>query len=185
MGRALRPGETFMDALREASAFFAKEGPVYDALARVTRHFADAGIDYAITGGMAMAAHGYMRFTADVDVLLARERIDAAAAVLHAAGYRREARRRWHDGLIPIDLFAVDDPASIAIEIDGIQVIVLEKLIDHKLASERLHDLADVQRLIEGLNLPLDFADKLDPSVREKYIEYWHGHQNATGPDRE
>jgi hypothetical protein len=47
--------------------------------------------------------------------------------------------------------------------------------------TDEVHDtLARVTR-----RLSLDLAEKLDPSVRETYIEYWRVHQNATGPDRE
>jgi hypothetical protein len=191
MGKVIAPGESLVDVLKEASAFFAKEGPVYDALARLTRHLSNAGIDYAIIGGMAMAAHGYMRFTADVDVLIAAENLDLTESCLVAAGYKHATGRRWHDVAgTAIDLFPRGDPAAVSMEIDGIRVVRLEKLIDYKLAAglanpHRLHDLADVQRLIEGLDLPLDFAQKLDPSVRDTFIEYWHAIQNATGPDRE
>ena len=51
--------------------------------------------------------------------------------------------------------------------------------------SHRLRDLADVQDLIAALRLPLELAEQLDPSVREKYREFWYAIQNATGPDRE
>lgn len=54
----------------------------------------------------------------------------------------------------------------------------LEKIIELKLvfglaaAPQRLFDLGLVQKVIEHLNLPLDLAEKLDPSVRDTYIEY-------------
>ncbi len=52
----------------------------------------------------------------------------------------------------------------------------LEKLVELKLASgmtapDRLKDLADVQELIKIRGLSRDFAGKLDPYVREKYLE--------------
>lgn len=52
--------------------------------------------------------------------------------------------------------------------------------------ERRLRDLGDVQDLIAALNLPLSLAGKLDPSVRDTYIQYWHANKNATtGPERE
>ena len=82
------------------------------------------------------------------------------------------------------------DPTTSSIDVDGIRVITLEKLIELKLASglsapHRLSDLGDVQRLIETLRLPLNLADRLDGSVRDTYVEYWHAVQNAPGPNRE
>jgi hypothetical protein len=38
-------------------------------------------------------------------------------------------------------------------------------------APDRLKDLADVQELIKIRGLSSDFAEKLDPYVRKKYLE--------------
>jgi hypothetical protein len=67
-------------------------------------------------------------------------------------------------------------PAEASTEIDGIRFVTLEKLIELKLASgisapDRLKDLADVQELIKIRKLDADFARKLDPYVRAKYLE--------------
>ena len=40
-------------------------------------------------------------------------------------------------------------------------------------APHRLHDLADVLRLVREAALPRDFALQLDPYVRPKYEELW------------
>ncbi|MBI5713203.1 MAG: hypothetical protein HZC38_07240, partial [Chloroflexi bacterium] len=76
------------------------------------------------------------------------------------------------------------DPKDIRVERDGLWVITLEKLIELKLASglsaaHRLKDLSDVQELITLLHLPLDFAAKLDPSVRPEYQRLWQAAQSA------
>jgi hypothetical protein len=67
-------------------------------------------------------------------------------------------------------------PNEASIEIDGIKFVTLGKLIELKLASgisasDRLKDLADVQELIKIKQLDADFALKLDPYVRAKYLE--------------
>lgn len=36
----------------------------------IARHFAEAGVEYALVGGYAIAAHGFNRFTEDIDVLV-------------------------------------------------------------------------------------------------------------------
>ena len=56
------------------------------------------------------------------------------------------------------------------------KTLSLEKLIELKLASgitapHRLKDLADVQELVKVKNLTADYADKLNPFVREKFLE--------------
>jgi len=57
-----------------------------------------------------------------------------------------------------------------------VKTLSLEKLIELKLASgitapHRLKDLADVQELVKVKNLTADYADKLNPFVREKFLE--------------
>jgi hypothetical protein len=75
-------------------------------------------------------------------------------------------------------------PAEASIDRDGVRVITLEKLIELKLASglsaehRRYRDLADVQDLITTLELPRDFAQKLDASVRDEYVRLWSTVQN-------
>jgi hypothetical protein len=69
-------------------------------------------------------------------------------------------------------------------ERDGYRVIILEKLIELKLASgmtapHRLRDLADVQDLIATLGLPLELEEQLDNSVRNEYRRLWETVQQA------
>jgi hypothetical protein len=75
---------------------------------------------------------------------------------------------------------AFPDPAApgVTVKKEGIRVLALEKLIELKLASglsasHRLRDLADVQDLITRRKLPLDLADRLDPSVQAAYRDLW------------
>ena len=56
--------------------------------------------------------------------------------------------------------------------------LTLEKLIELKLASgmsapDRLRDLADVLEMTRLKKLRADFAEKLDPYVREKFLELY------------
>ena len=57
-------------------------------LQRVCRAFDDAGVDYALVGGQAVALHGVVRATLDVDVALRWERpvVVAAEAALRKMG---------------------------------------------------------------------------------------------------
>ena len=75
---------------------------------------------------------------------------------------------------------SLPNPASASVEIDGVRVVTLEKLIELKLASgmtapDRLKDLADVQELIKTRGLPASFAEELNPYVREEYLRLWGG----------
>ena len=199
----------FLDAVRATSKFFMKSDNVHETLNRVTRRLEDEGIGYALVGGLALFAHGFRRYTTDVDILVTREGLVAVHKKLVGRGYLPQfqgARKKLRDTQtgVPVDFITTGeypgdgkpkpvsfpDPVSTSIEMDGKRVIRLEKLLELKLASgmsapHRVSDLGDVQRVIETLQLPREFVDKLDPSVRDKYVELWDAIRNATGPDRE
>jgi hypothetical protein len=46
-------------------------------------------------------------------------------------------------------------------------------------APHRLRDLADVQDLVDALDLPAELAEKLDESVRDEYHRLWQTVQDA------
>jgi hypothetical protein len=60
-------------ALREGSMHFEEKNAVHKTLQRITRRLNELQIPYAVVGGMAMFAHGFRRFTEDVDLLVTRE----------------------------------------------------------------------------------------------------------------
>ena len=94
----------------------------------VARALQEAGVRYLIAGGLAVNAHGYLRFTADIDVVIALEagNIDAAFAALAAAGYRpivpitarqfgdAALRRQWiaDKGMQVLSFFSEGHPES-------------------------------------------------------------------------
>lgn len=189
--------------------FFMKRDPVHQTLDRIVQRLEDARIPHAVAGGLALGLHGFVRVTGDVDILTTPEGLDEIHRRFVGLGYLPAfsgARKRLRDTQtgVSIDFIVTGeypgdgkpkpvrfpDPAATSVDIGGRRVITIEKLIELKLASgltnpERLRDLADVQDLIANLNLPLDLAEKLDPSVRDTYVQYWHAHQNSAGPDRE
>lgn len=99
----------------------------------------EAGVRYLIAGGLAVVAHGYVRFTADIDLVLDMNEANLlrAIAVLSGLGYRprapvqfveyadQAARERWaHEkGLTVFSVFSSDHPAT---EVD----LFLEAVID-------------------------------------------------------
>ena len=42
----------------------------WDDVLRIARWFEESGVEYALLGGYALAAHGLNRFTEDVDILV-------------------------------------------------------------------------------------------------------------------
>ena len=183
-------------AIRQAGRFFMKADPVFQTLKAITRRLTELGIHHCVAGGMALVAHGYDRTTVDVDLLVTEQGLDEAHRHLDGLGYVRPfaTSKNLRDtttmvrveflvaGQFPGDgkpkPVAFPDPSKVAVEIDGIHYLGLPTLVELKLASGmsaayRLKDLADVQELIRALKLPREFADGLDPYVRDKFMELW------------
>jgi hypothetical protein len=162
-------------------------------------------IAYVVGGGLALFAHGYRRFTEDVDLLVTAEGLERIHRELEGLGYLPlfQGSRHLRDvnsgvrieflvsGQFPGDgkpkPVAFPDPTQVAIEKDGIKYLALPALIELKLASgmsnpARLRDLADVMELVRLLGLPKDFAQQLAPYVRDKYSEIWRSIDDAPKP---
>lgn len=174
-----------------------KEGKVHATMKRLTRDLEDEGIAYAIIGGMALNLWGYTRATVDVDILLTPDGLANFRNRLVGRGYMLAfvgASKAFRDTQTQVKIEVITtgeypgdgkpkpvvfpDPAESSTDRDGYRVIRLEKLVELKLASgvsasHRLRDLADVQDLIMTLKLPLEFAEKLDESVRAEYRRLW------------
>lgn len=185
--------ETFDERLLESERFHMGEGKVRETLRTLAGDLTRAKIDYAIIGAMALNAHGYNRETTDVDVLIRPDGLNAFHDQLVGRGYIekfRGARKSFKNtqtgvtveflttGEYPGDgkpkPVAFPDPADSYIEVDGVRVITLPKLIELKLASgmtapHRRRDLADVQDTIRTLRLDMGFAEMLDPYVRPMF----------------
>jgi len=197
---------SFADTLREGSDFFMKRGSIYDTLNKVTRRLREEKIDYAVVGAMALSAHGFRRFTEDVDLLTTPEGLDAIHQRLVGRGYVPAfpgARKKLRDtetgvrvdfitsGEYPGDgkpkPVRFPEPREVSVEREGYSVITLTKLVELKLvagltAADRLKDLADVQELIKVVKLPRELGEQLDPSVRDEYYRMWDGAQNVWDP---
>jgi hypothetical protein len=195
------------DVYREGSRFFMKEGDVYETLRRLGARLEEAGLTYAVVGGMALVAHGYRRFTEDVDVLMTPEALDRFKDEFVGLGYVpafAAASKSFRDtqtgvkvevlitGEYPGDgkpkPVSFPDPAEARIKREGLWVITLEKLIEMKLASglsapHRLKDLSDVEEMIDRLNLPLELREQLDESVQAEYTRLWEAAQGAPKSD--
>ncbi len=199
-----------IDVLKQADEFFMSTGPVHRTLSNVARRLSDAGIDYAVIGGMALALHGFVRPTQDVDLLVSPEGLEKFHLELVGRGYVptfQGARKHFRDtetgvkvemitaGEYPGDGKAkpvvFPDPALKSETIGEHRVIKLPTLIELKLASglsaehRQLRDLADVQQLIETLDLAENLSEQLDASVRDEYHRLWRLAKKSQSEQRE
>jgi hypothetical protein len=132
--------------------------------------FHAAGVEYAVVGGVAVNAHGFIRNTRDLDIFL-RPTVENAQAAFHAL----QELGAPLAGLDPTDLLTEDEHYQFEMEfnrvdlltfigempfdtvwrnriettIDGVPVCFISKadLIENKRQVGRLIDLADVEQL--------------------------------------
>ena len=185
------PTEAYEEGLR----FFMGKGLLNNAIRRIASDLESHGIDYTVIGAIALNQHGYRRFTEDIDLVLTKEGLEKFREDLIGLGYRpafEGSTRRFRTAAenVPIEIITAGeypgdglpkavkfpDPGESFIVIDGIKTVTLEKLIELKLASgmtapDRLKDLADVQELIKLKLIDSSFAERLDSSVRDKFLE--------------
>ncbi|MBC7782392.1 MAG: nucleotidyltransferase family protein [Burkholderiales bacterium] len=182
-------------ALTQAGGFFMQDNPVRNSLIKITSRLHELNIDYAVVGGMALVAHGYERTTVDVDLLVTSDGLKRAHEALDGLGYVPPFVGSKHlrdtetgvriefliTGQFPGDgvpkPIAFPHPADAGVDIAGIRFLSLERLIELKLASGmtnpgRLKDLADVQELIRVRGLDAAFGERIDASVRDKFVEF-------------
>lgn len=185
------------DTYAEGLRYFMGQGELNGALARLAADLGRHGIDYMVIGAVALMAHGYPRFTEDIDLVLTPEGLEAFHRELVGRGYapafpgERRKLRSTREG-VPVEVItsgeylgdgrpkpvSFPDPSAASTEIEGVRVVTIEKLVELKLASgmtapDRLKDLADVQELIKLRRLGEDFAAGLDPYVREKFLQLY------------
>ncbi|HEX4590099.1 MAG TPA: hypothetical protein VH120_09240 [Gemmataceae bacterium] len=183
-------------ALREGSMHFENRNAVHKTLRRITQKLDELRVPYALVGDMAMFFHGFRRFTEGVDILVTRNGLKSIREQLEGRGYMPpfsgSKNLRDTDTGVRIEFLitggfpgdgkpkpvSFPDPAAVFVDIDGVRCLNLNSLLELKIASGmtepgRLKDLADVQELIATLQLSGQFAEQLNPFVREKYRELW------------
>ena len=170
------------------------EGPVHRSLAKIAQKLEQLGVPYAVAGGLALVAHGYDRTTVGVDILVDSTGLQATHDALEGLGYVApfpgSKQLRDTETSVRIEFLVTGqypgdgkpkpvpfpDPRDVAVEIGGIKYIGLPTLIELKLASGmsnelRAKDIGDVIALIQELGLSPEFGEKLNPYVREKFID--------------
>jgi hypothetical protein len=193
------------ESYAEGQRYFMGEGKLNNALSRLIADLKEHEIDYVVIGAVALLAHGYPRLTEDIDLVFTAAGLDRFHEQLIGRGYApafpgaRKRLRSTTDG-VRIDVVASGEypgdgkpkpvrfpnPLEASVEIDGVRFATLEKLIELKLASgmtapDRLKDLADVQEMIKIRSLDGEFAVKLDPYVRTKFLELLAAVQRGWG----
>jgi len=182
--------------LKEADAYFLAGSKLHDAARALARILDAEGIPYAFAGALALAAHGRIRLTEAVDVLLKKDDLTRFKQKWLGRGYveitpglkaiRDTERAVKIDFLLAGDFpgdgkpkpVVFPDPLPELTVGDDLRVVSLKTLIELKLASgmtapHRGQDLFDIVALIRARSLARDYAGELDEYVRGKYLELW------------
>lgn len=186
---------------KEIDQFFMESSPIHDTLRRLVGAMGELRIPFAIAGAMATNAHGHKRTTADVDILIRREDLQAFKHRFSGLGWvdKFEGSRNFKDATnnINVDTLIVGDypgdglpkpiafptPESVSwISKDGLPFIDLKTLIELKIASgmttkHRPRDLDDVIQLIRINQLPESYGETLNPYVQNAFKELWQAAQ--------
>jgi hypothetical protein len=184
------------EVVRGADAFFGGRSSVHRTLERLVRHFRDLGVDYAVCGALAVNHYARPRMTVDVDVLVTEEGLERFKRAFVGRGYVEKfpgsrGLRDTETGVVVDFLVAggfpgdgrpkpvrFPDPKEASVQGEIARVLSLPRLIELKLASgtsaaDRPVDLGDVINLIRAQGLAIDFAESLDPTVREAFRDLW------------
>ena len=163
---------------------------VRDRLKRATAALEQAGVPYAVIGGNAVAAWvtlvdaSAVRFTQDVDILLARGDLEAAKAALAPAGfiYRHVARidmfldgpdARARDAVHVIfaaEKVRAEDPVAAPLVSesqtgDGYCLLSLEALVRMKLTAYRRKDQVHIEDMIGVGLIDATWPARLPPEL--------------------
>ena len=189
------------DVLQRAGEYFMGKSPIHAAAARIAKTLTEMDIPFSIAGALAVNVHGHVRTTEDVDILLTPDGLERFKERWLGRGWveqfpgSRGLKDTVHQVKVDVMLtgnypgdgqpkpVAFPDPSEVnEPDPEGIPVLILPVLVTLKLASgmtapHRPRDLDDVIQLIRKNGLAREYAEQLDPYVREKYLELWEAAQ--------
>lgn len=186
----------FARGVEDCGKFFMGQAEAQLALYRLTAILEEEGMPYAIIGAFALNEYGHRRVTVDVDLVMREETLQAFKSKHLGKGYeeRVSGTGKLFDTVhrVNIDVLstgrypgddkpkpiAFPDPAVVALRGERFALLPMPRFIELKLASgmaapHRGKDLVDIQELIRSAALPKSMAEKLDPWVRQKFLEVW------------
>ncbi len=169
---------------------------VQTAAKRIAEALESLSIPYAIAGALAVTAHGHVRVTRDVALLLGPDGQRRFKEAWLGRGWveRFPGSKGMRDSVCKVDVDVLltgdypgdgkpkpvrfPDPGEVAISLGGVSTLALPPLIELKLASgltapDRPRDFDDVIQLIRANSLPAEFVEELNPYVQAKFGELW------------
>lgn len=137
--------------------------PVVEVAREVSDRLRQRGVPHALVGGLAVGAHGWERYTKDVDVLVPSTRRDVLRTAARSTLYRLDIMRaplrgiRFYRHGVAVDTMQplpsgkfLDAELVLPAAGEAPPVIGLPALVYMKLASNRAKDRADVVELLKA-----------------------------------
>jgi hypothetical protein len=142
-----------------------------DELSQMVTALDENGVEYAICGGLALAIHGFVRATVDIDILIKLESLEKCYSIAETKGFdirgldisfkeraveiRRVSKIDDDDEVLSLDFLLVtpqvEDVWETREQIDflgrKLSVVSRTGLIKMKTLAGRPQDLADIERL--------------------------------------
>lgn len=153
---------------------------IQDTLTLAAKSLKDEGIPFALIGGFALAAHGVVRATEDIDLLIVGSKRENAKRCLLTSGFKlvfENAEVLHFSGIGQLDILlanraATQDMISRAKAINGfpVPVVAAEDIIGLKIqaykndSKREFQDKADIQALLEKVS-------NLDFNLIKKYAD--------------
>ena len=124
-----------------------------DTIEAIFRTLEEHGVRYLVAGGFAVVAHGYVRFTEDVDLILdlSPENVQRAVQALSSLGYRPR---------VPVPFEALGDAAQRQHWRNEKNMVVFS------LFSSQ-HPRTEIDVFVDE---PLDFAVSYDRAARKEFV---------------
>lgn len=193
--------DKILETAKRVDEFMMERSPIHDTMRRLAKTFEEMGIPFAIAGAMAANAHGHRRTTADVGILIRRNDLLKFKEHWIGRGWIDlfDGSKGFKDTLnsVKVDVLIVGDypgdgkvkPVSfpapeLVLEIhdEGLPFLNLPSLLELKIASgmtaaHRPRDLDDAIQLIRVNGLSRDYSNRLNPFVRERFVELWQAAQ--------
>ena len=137
---------------------------LYEELRAITSALENAGVTYALVGGLAVSIYATPRATKDIDILLAPSDLNKLVAALRPLGYQDlAAPMRFADGRLAIRRFTkLAGPEYLALDVLLPGDAELEKILERRQAAGGGLWVAPVDGLIALKRLrssPQDLAD--------------------------
>ena len=150
----------------------------YKTLAKVDKVFKSNGIKYSVCGGLAVNKYGFLRSTADVDVIVdSPNEAKKALAVSGFKPYKDLEAVLDRDNKVRVDILkagcTVCSSNCVLFPKPHKQggYVTIEQLISLKLDSARSKDFGDVGELIKVNKLPRNL--KVNMAVAHRYKRIW------------